>query len=215
MRGRRRAVLTAGLAALVGLAGMTAVRGYSETVSRQFGALRSVVVTTTPLEAGTVIDPQRAGQTLEGRRIPMRFAPSGSLELSSDAVGLEALVDLPSGSYMTTSVLSSPDGSGRRAGGSWTGLVPVEVTVHGVGALPGRGRRVDVLVSSAESFGRDSGTTLAARSALLVDVSATTEVGSAPGTGLVTLGLDRREAIRLVDAEADGRRITVIPVPTR
>ena len=39
-----------------------------------------------------------------------------------------------------------------------------------------------------------------------------TEGGTEPGPGRVTLGLARPAAIRLVDAEASGRRITLIPV---
>jgi len=209
---RRRALFTAALAAMAGLAGMTAVRGYSDTVSRQFGSLRPVVVTTGPLSAGTVLDPRRTERSMERRRIPARFAPSGPLSSPSEAVGLETVVDLPAGSYVTTAVVG-PSGEGRGGDGiSLRGVVPVEVSVHGVGALPGRGRRVDVLVSDQDGFGSASGTRVAARSAVLLEVSVAGEVGAQPGTGLVTLGLDRRAAVRLVDAEAAGRRITVIPV---
>lgn len=212
---RRRALVTAGLAAVVGLTGMSAVRGYSDTVSRQFGPLEPVLVTTGPLDAGTVIDPRRVEQSMERRRIPARFAPTDPIELPSAAVGLEARVDLPAGSYVTSAVLGPPAGERAGSGSAATGMVPVEVAVHGVGALPGRGRRVDVLVSDRDGIGAAAGTRVAARSAILLDLSVEEEVGALPGTGRVTLGLDRRAAVRLIDADAAGRRITVIPVPAR
>lgn len=215
MSRRRRALITAGLAAVAGLTGMSAARGYSDTVSRQFGQLRPVVVTTGRLEAGTVLDRRKVAGSMEQRRIPARFAPSGPLGTPAETVGLETLVDLPAGSYVTSAVVGPPGGPGNGDGVSATGMIPVEVSVHGVGALPGRGSRVDVLVSNRLETGSSAGTRVVAKSAVLLDLSVAAEVGSEPGTGLVTLGLDRRAAVRLVDAEAAGRRITVIPVPDR
>jgi hypothetical protein len=194
---------------------MSAVRGYSDTVSRQFGPLEPVLVTIGPLEAGTVLDPRRAERSMERRRIPARFAPAGPLGFPSEAVGLETRVDLPVGSYVTSAVLGPPAGDRAGRGDAAAGVVPVEVSVHGVGALPGRGRRVDVLVSDGDGIGSAAGTRVAARSAILLDLSVDQEAGAQPGTGRVTLGLDRRGAVRLVDADAAGRRITVIPVPDR
>lgn len=215
MSRRRRALVTAGLAAVTGLVGMSAARGYSDTVSRQFGPLRPVVVTTGPLEAGTVLDQRKVEGSMEQRRIPARFAPSGPLGIPAETVGLETRVDLPAGSYVTSAVVGPPGGTDQGGGVPAAGMIPVEVSVHGVGALPGRGRRVDVLVSNRLETGSSAGTRVAARSAVLLDVSVAEEVGAQPGTGFVTLGLDRRAAVRLVDAEAAGRRITVIPVPDR
>jgi len=212
---RRRALVTAGLAAVVGLTGMSAVRGYSDTVSRQFGPLEPVLVTTGSLDAGTVLDPRRVERSMERRRIPARFAPTDPLELPSAAIGLETRVDLPAGSYVTSAVLGPPAGDGAGRGSAAAGMVPVEVSVHGVGALPGRGRRVDVLVSDRDGLGAAAGTKVAARSAILLDLSVDQEVGTQPGTGRVTLGLSRRAAVGLVDADAAGKRITVIPVPAR
>lgn len=212
MTRRRRGVLTVALAAAAGLAGTALARNYSEDVSRQFGPLRPVVVSRMELREGVAIDPARAGRLLESRRIPIRFVPAGSFRTSSEVVGLHPKVDLPAGSYVTSGVVGPPaDGAGFGTSAG-RNLVPVEVSVHGAGALPGRGQRVDVLVSRSDLGGQAAKTSVVARSAVLLDFSSGAGVGTEPGTGRVTLGLGRGAAIRLVGAEAAGSRITLIPI---
>ena len=211
MSRNRRALVTAALAVVAGLAGVAVAGNYSDSASKRFGPLRPVVVMTEQLPSGTVLDPDRVRRSVGVRRIPVRFAPAGSFVARSEVIGLRARIDLTPGSYLTAPMVGPPEsGSGRRAGPP-EGVVPVEVSVHGAGALPGRGRRVDVLVSVPDSTGGDPDTSVAARSALLLELAPVAEVGAEPGTGRVTLGLGRRAAIRLVDAEAAGRRITLIP----
>lgn len=212
MSRNRRALVTAVLAAVAGLAGMALAGSYSETASKRFGTLRPVVVAIEPLPAGTTISPERARRSVEARRIPARFAPSGSFALPTQLIGLRTAVELPPGTYVTSVMVGPPEAGAARRGRVPKGVVPIELSVHGAGALPGRGRRVDVLVSTPDATGKDSDTTVAARRAVLLDLASGTEVGSEPGTGRVTLGLARPAAIRLVDAEASGRRITLIPV---
>ena len=212
MTRRRRGVLTVVLAAAAGLTGMALARNYSEDVSRQFGPLRPVVVSRTELREGIVIDPTRAGRLLERRRIPIRFAPAGSFRNSADVVGLRPKVDLPAGSYVTSGVVGPPGGGPGLGAPVDRRLVPVEVSVHGAGALPGRGQKVDVLVSRSNLAGQGADTSVVARSAVLLDFASEASVGTEPGTGRVTLGLGRSAAIRVVGAEAAGSRITLIPI---
>lgn len=215
MSRHRRAVITTVLAAVAGLVGMSLAGDFSESASNRFGPLEPVVVTTEFVPAGSVLDSSRAELSMERRRIPALFAPSGSFVLPSQVIGLEARVDLAPGSYVTSASFAPPGGKRKESGGPPRGVVPVEVSVHGVGAIPGPGRRVDVLVSSPDGPGGAPDTEVAARSALLLELAPEDEVGSEPGTGRVTLGLSRRAAIGLVDAEAAGRRITLIPVRVR
>ncbi len=191
---------------------MALAGNYSETASKRFGSLRPVVVAIEPLPAGTMISPERARRSVETRRIPARFAPSGSFGLPTQLIGLRTAVELAPGTYVTSAMVGPPDPGSERRGSVPRGLVPIELSVHGAGALPGRGTRVDVLVSTPDAIGNDADTTVAARGAVLLDFAPGTEVGTEPGAGRVTLGLARRAAIRLVDAEASGRRITLIPV---
>lgn len=211
MSRNRRALATAALAAVAGVAGVTLAGEYSDSASRQYGALRPVVVMTESLSAGTILAPERVGRSVEVRRIPVRFAPAGAFVTPGQVAGLRTRVDLVPGSYLTAAMVGPPEIRKGREAGPRRGIFPVEVSVHGAGALPGRGRRVDVLVSRPDAIGGDPGTRVAARSAVLLDLAPQTEVGAEPGTGRVTLGLSRRAAIGLVDAEAAGRRITLIP----
>ena len=212
MSRNRRALVTAALAAVAGLAGVALAGSYSDTASKRFGALRPVVVATEPLPAGMTITTDRARRSVETRRIPARFAPSGSFALPTQLIGLRTAVELSPGTYVTSAMVGPPEAGSERRGRVPRGVVPVELSVHGAGALPGRGRRVDVLVCTPDATGNDSDTAVAARGAVLLDLAPGTEVGTEPGTGRVTLGLARPAAIRLVDAEASGRRITLIPV---
>ncbi len=211
MSRNRRALVTAALAVIAGLAGVTVAGDYSDSASKRFGPLRPVVVTTEAVPSGTVLDQKRAARSLEVRRIPARFAPAGYFPVDSQVIGLLAKVDLAPGSYLTSALVGPPPVGRRPAGPARTGQVPVEVSVHGIGALPGRGRRVDVLVSAPDPTRSGADTKVVARAAVLLDLSPAAEVGSEPGTGRVTLGIGRRQVIGLVDAEAAGRRITLIP----
>jgi hypothetical protein len=88
--------------------------------------------------------------------------------------------------------------------------VPVELTVSGAGVLSGASRLVDVLVTSEGRIGGRGKTGVAAERVPLIAVA-----GPDPeaGTGLtkVVLGLTRRQAIKLIDAESFARRVTVLP----
>ena len=85
----------------------------------------------------------------------------------------------------------------------------MEISVAGAGALTGAGR-VDVLVTTDNDRGGGK-TVVAARKVPLIAVGRGGQSEAGPGLTEVTLGLTRRQAIRLVDAETFARRITVLP----
>jgi Flp pilus assembly protein CpaB len=212
-RGRAAAFLLAALlAAIVAAAiadryGASAVRGY--------GPLRPVVVVEGRIAAGQRIGPREASSALAVRRVPRRFAPPGALAAPQEALGLVARAALPPGSYLLGAQLgvarkgragSRPLGSGRH---------PVEIAVGGAGALlaagPGSGSKVDVVVT-AEPRGAGPGRTYVAAPAVPLLALRAAEEGAEPGaSAAATLGLTRRQALRLIAAESFARKITLLP----
>lgn len=212
-RGRALVFLVAALLAAAGAAsiadryGASAVRGY--------GPLRPVVVLGAGLAAGRRIGPREIGSTLTVRRIPRRFAPPGALAAPVEALGRVARMPLPAGSYLIDAQLRLP----RRASGRPEDLGgdrrPVEILVGGAAALlatgPGAGSKVDVVVTS-EPVGTGPGHTyVAAAQVPLLGLRAGPE-GSGPGvSAAATLGLTKRQALRLIAAESFARRVTLLP----
>lgn len=196
-------------AAGAALLAVALVGGYSTSVQESYGSLRPVVVLTRSLGPGQVISPKVAAASLETRQVPTRFAPFATLRDASPAIGMEVAAPLPAGSYLTTSALRVP-GSGKRPRDmAGPGRHAVEISVAGGGALSSSGK-VDVLVTSDDRAGGGS-TRIVARGVPLIAVGRSGQSDAGPGLTSVTMGLTRRQAIRLINAESFARRITVLP----
>lgn len=187
--------------------------GYGRSVVRGYGELRPVLVASANLRAGREIDPATAGEMLEVRRVPVRFAPEAALAVPREALGLVPTATIPAGSYLVAGQLRPPrlNGVGPSLG---HGRRPVEIAVSGAGALSAFGgqpvgSRVDVIVTS-EPSGSDEGRTYVAASAVPLLALAPAGAGE-PGEATVTLGLTRSQALRLIAAESFARRVSVIP----
>src|SRR5207253_230577 len=142
-----------------------------------------------------------------------RFAPAAALADPREAIGLVPAAPVPAGSYVLASQLRPPQ-LRRRPAGLPHGRRPVEIRVAGVGALTAFGAqpvgsRVDVAVTTEPSGSGSGRTYLAAAGVPLLALGAggTGE----PGEASATLGLTRRQALRLLAAESFARRVTVIP----
>jgi Flp pilus assembly protein CpaB len=199
------------VAALVaGGLGIALVSGYSASVSESYGALRPVVVVTRTIAAGELISPKLVGRRTEIRQVPLRFMPAGAVTVPLQASGYEARTPLPAGSYLTRSSLQIPGRDRPQGPRIGRGRLPVELTVSGAGVLEGGGKRVDVLVTTEGRIGGQGKTRVVAEGVPLIAVAGP---GPDSGTGLtkVVLGLTRRQAILLIDAEAFARRVTVLP----
>lgn len=216
MTRRRRALLFLCGALLAAAGGAALAEGYGEGVVRGYGPLRPVVVVEAGLAAGQEIGPRELGAALAVRRVPVRFVPAGALTAPAEALGLAARVALPAGSYLLAAQLGPPRGRGvgkRRLHG---GRSPVEIAVSGAGALLAAGSRaggsrVDVVVTGEPSGAGPGRTYVAAAGVPLLGLRAQAG-GPGPGaTAAATLGLTRREALRLIGAESFARRITVLP----
>jgi Flp pilus assembly protein CpaB len=199
------------LAALIaGGLGIALVSGYSASVSESYGALKPVVVVTRTIPAGELIAPRLIARRTEVRQVPLRFVPAGALSMPAQAFGFESRATLPAGSYLTRGALKPPGRDRPRGPRIGRGRVPVELTVSGAGALDGGGRRVDVLVTTEGRIGGRGETRVAAEGVPLIAVAGP-DPEAATDLTKVVLGLTRRQAITLIDAEAFARRVTVLP----
>jgi Flp pilus assembly protein CpaB len=211
-RGRAIGFLCSALLAAAAAAAIA--DGYGESVARGYGALRPVLVATSPLRAGHAIDPEAAGEALEVRRVPVRFVPPGALAAPAEAVGLEPVAPLPAGSYLLAAQLRPP-GSNRRAGRILAqGRGPVEISVSGAAALMAEGAqpvgsRVDVVVTT-EPSGAGTGRTYVAAAAVPLLGLAPQGESDGESTSAATLGLTRPQALRLIAAESFARRVTIL-----
>lgn len=211
MKRSRRAILLLVAAAATGTLAMVLVSGYSSSVIDTYGELRPVLVLTRDLPGRRVLSAKAAGRNLEVRQVPGRFVPARALTSPADAVGLQPLAALPAGSYLTANLLRLPGSDRPRIRPPGRGRSAVEIAVSGAGALAGAGGRVDVLVTSEPSTGGRGRTTIAASRVPLIAVGRPGAADAGPGLTRVTLGLTRREAIRLIQAESFARRLTVLP----
>jgi Flp pilus assembly protein CpaB len=210
-RGRAVGFLLAALLAAVAAAAVA--DGYGERVVAGYGELRPVLIASADLRAGEEIDPRAATEKLEVRRVPVRFAPPGTLAAPTQALGLAPSVPVPAGSYLLASQLRSPQDApgGAVLGG---GRRPVEIVVSGAGALSALGvqpvgSRVDVVVTTEPESSGSGRTYVAASAVPLLGLGPGGEGGA--GEATATLGLTRAQALQLIAAQSFARRVTVIP----
>lgn len=203
------------LAATLAAAAAAAIaNGYGDRVVSGYGELRPVLVASSGLPAGRRIDPEVAGEDLEVRRVPVRFAPPGALSAAAEAVGLVPAAPVPAGSYLLAAQLRPPRAAGPPAalGG---GRRPVEIAVGGAGAFealggPPVGAKVDVVVTTEPSGAGDGRTYVAAPGVPLLGLGPGAE-GVEGETATATLALTRPQALRLIEAESFARRVTLVP----
>lgn len=201
-------ITATGTAAIADRYGASAVRGY--------GSLRPVVVVGTRIAAGQRLGPREISSALTVRRVPLRFVPPGALVAAEEALGLVARTPLPVGSYLLGAQLGVAHerrtGPPRLGGGRR----PVEIAVSGADAMLATGQdltgsRVDVVVTS-EPLGPGPGRTyVAAARVPLLGLRPGPE-GPGPGSSAsATLGLTKRQALRLIAAESFARKVTLLP----
>jgi Flp pilus assembly protein CpaB len=215
MSRRGRAVAFLALALIAAAAAAAIADGYGSSVARGYGPLRRVVVLDSALPAGRRIGPRRARAALALRRVPERFVPPGALASPAEAVGLVPRAPLPPGSYLLAAQLGASRPRRARPSGLGGGRRPVEIAVGGAGALlaapPPAGERVDVVVTGEPRGPGPGRTYVAAAAAPLLGLRPGPEGSEAGGAAEATLGLTRRQALRLIAAESFARKITLLP----
>jgi len=215
MSRRRRALAFLGLALAAAVAAGAVADRYGASVARGYGPLRPVVVLNAGLAAGKRLGPGRIAAALAVRRVPERFVPPGALASPAEARGLTTATALPAGSYLLVAQLRRSKRRGvapHRLGGD---RGPVEIAVSGAEALltarSGRaGTKVDVVVTSEPSGPGPGRTYIAARRVPLLALRPGVEGAGPGGTSAATLGLTRRQALRLIAAESFARKLTLL-----
>jgi Flp pilus assembly protein CpaB len=216
MRRRRRALLFAMAALLAAVFAAAIADSYGASVARGYGELRPVVVALGELEAARPIDPHLAAAELEVRRIPARFVPPGALGSPAEAIGLVPGSRLPAGSYLVASQLHLPRSGKTPGAGLGRNRHSVEIAVSGAAALlvsgaPTAGTRVDVVVTTEPAGAGVGRTFVAAAGVPLLALGTGADGTDAGGVAAATLGLTRRQALRLIAAESFARQVTLLP----
>lgn len=215
MSRRRRALAFLLLALLAAAGAATIADGYGASAVRGYGPLRPVVVLASDIGLGQRIGPSQIRSDFAIRRVPERFVPPGALVAPGEALGLVTRAPLPAGSYLLGVQLGlgrQGDGEERRLGSDRR---PVEIAVSGADALlsagPASGSRVDVVVTSEPTDPGPGRTYVAAAGVPLLALRPGAE-GPGPGaTAAATLGLTKRQALRLIAAESFARKVTLLP----
>lgn len=217
MKRRRRALAFAVLALLAAAGAAAIADGYGGRAARGYGPLRPVVVLAADLPAGRRIGPREIAAGLERRRVPARFAPPGALAVPEEALGLITRAPLPAGSYLVGAQLGVGRTGGRRGGRRLArGRRAVEIAVSGADALlsdgpAAAGAKVDVVVTSEPSGSGAGRTYIAAARVPLLALRPRVEEAGATAGAVATLGLSKRQALRLIAAESFARRVTLLP----
>jgi Flp pilus assembly protein CpaB len=204
------------VAILAAAAAAALVAGYGSSVARGYGPLQRVVVLSSGLRPGRPIGPREVAASLQVRRVPVRFVPAGALELPGDALGLVPRGPLPAGSYLLAAQLRPPGHGPAARPGLIGDRRPVEITVSGAAALaaggPARGgTRVDVVVTSEPAGPGPGNTYVAAAGVPLLALGPGPDGPGPSGTAAATLGLTKRQALRLIAAESFARKLTLMP----
>jgi Flp pilus assembly protein CpaB len=216
MSRRARAVAFVVLALLAAAVAAAIADGYGSSVARGYGPLRPVVVMTRLLSPGRPLGPKEVAAAMEVRRVPLRFVPPGALTSPSDALGLAPASAIPAGSYLLAGQLHPP----RRRDSATPVLGdrrrPVEISVSGAeallaaGASP-QGTKVDVVVTTEPAGSGPGRTYVAAAEVPLLALGPGADGPGPGGASAATLGLTKRQALRLIAAESFARKLTLLP----
>lgn len=215
MSRRSRAVGFLALALVAAALAAGIADSYGSRVAGGYGPLRDVVIATRPLQAGKPVQPGVAADDLEARRVPARFVPAGALRSPAEAIGLVPAAALPAGSYLLAGQLRPPAPGRSRAEAIGAHRQPVEISVSGADALlatgaAGRGARVDVVVTTEPTAAGPGRTYVAAMAVPLLGLGPGSDGPGPGGTAAATLGLTRRQALRLIAAESFARKLTLL-----
>ncbi|HEX5375770.1 MAG TPA: hypothetical protein VFW48_06405 [Solirubrobacterales bacterium] len=214
-RRARAAVFLAGALLAAGLAAAIA-DGYGARIARGYGPLRPVVVVSGGLRPGEPLGPQEIAAALEVRRVPARFVPPGALGVPRDALGLAPVSAISPGSYLLASQLRLPKRHDRGVPALGARRRPVEISVSGAEALLAagvspRGTKVDVVVTSEPAAAGSGRTYVAAAGVPLLALGPGADGPGPGGASAATLGLTKRQALRLIAAESFARKLTLLP----
>lgn len=208
MSQRRRGILLAGLALVLGALAASDVAGRDAALRRRIGPSVDVVVAARPLDAGRTL---RAAD-LVVRHVPARWAPAGATGDPGRLVGLRLSAALPAGADVAPALVATAaavePGAAVRAGERLADVVAV-----GSAAAIRVGGRVDVLVTRERGDGAAGRTELALQDVEVLGVRAEpTAAGERSGPRVeATLRVTVREAVYLAAAQSFARELRLLP----
>ncbi|HEV2820480.1 MAG TPA: RcpC/CpaB family pilus assembly protein [Solirubrobacteraceae bacterium] len=217
MNRRRRALVLAGIALLLGGLAAADVAGREAALEQRLGDEIPVVVARADVSAGAVFEPRRLGV----RRVPARFAPVAAAAAPHELAGLRAAVDVPAGADVAVGMVDSGEETAVAGAPVRPGERVAELVAAGSPQLVQPGGRVDVLVTRTGEDGVPGSTELALEdvevlAAGAVDPGAGGE-DAAPATGAVrvaaSLRVTLRQAVYLAAAQAFASELRLLPRP--
>ncbi len=215
MSRRSRAIGFLGLAALCAIASASLAARYRGGVEQSYGPTRTVVTVERELVAGKALDADDLRRQLGRREVPERFIPPDAIVSPGQMEGARPVASVPAGSYLLVSHLRAPAAAGRLP----SRLSPIEVRVAAAGGLtrsrrPGAWAEVDVIAAREPGVGQEGRVVVLARAVPLLELRRSAAAGARQGGGWVaTLGLDRSQALRVIEAENFSRELRLLPRP--
>jgi pilus assembly protein CpaB len=204
---RRRAVLLAGLALLLGALAAADVANREAALRARIGAPVDVVVAARDIAPGASLRP---GQ-LAVRALPARYAPGLAFARAQQLAGRRVAVALPRGTVITQPMVASDDPQQPAGPDLRRGERVAELVARGSPALIVPGGHVDVLVTRERGDG-DGATTLALEDAeVLTTTPAPADDDKGGGERVrVSLRVTLRQAVALAAAQNFAREIRVL-----
>lgn len=219
MRRRRRGVALALVATACGGLAAAAVHDTVADVESRTGRPVPVVVAAKAIAAGTRLDRRRVARALTVREVPARYAPRDGLSSPAQVTGLEPVVQVLAGAYVTAPMLRDPRADRASVAPVRHGERLVEVRVSGGREFAEAGvpARVDVVVTTE---GRAGGgrTFVALEDVELVSSRPAGSIdpagaGGAPADTLATLRVSARAAVFLTNAQNFAREVRLLGRP--
>ncbi len=208
MSRRRRAVVLAVLALLLGSLAASDVAGREAALRRSLGVSVGVLVAQEAVAAGAPL----ARARLALRRVPARYAPADAFSGTADVAGLKAAVAIPAGTDLTPSLVADPAQIASAAVPVGPGERVAEIVAQGSPEHIVRGSRVDVVVTR-ETADSEGETTLALEDAEVLSAAPAPATGGEDSGPQVALSLRvrLREAVYLAAAQSFARELRVLP----
>jgi pilus assembly protein CpaB len=205
---RRRALLLAGFALLLGGLAASDVASREAALREQLGPTVGVVVARTDLAAGSRI----GREALSVREVPQRYAPRGAVGDPAALVGMRVNADVPAGQELLPVLVGGQDAQAATGPALRSGERAAEVVAAAPAGQVVPGARVDVLVTRDDRPGATGRTVLALEDVEVLaagDAPAAQEEGTARVAASLRVTL--RQAVYLAAAQAFARELRLLP----
>jgi pilus assembly protein CpaB len=210
---RRRALILAGIALLLGAIAASDVAGREAELEQRVGSPVKVVVAIKPIGRGQTIE----AAMLALRELPKKFAPEQSFAGAEQLIGARAAVAIAAGVDLQPALLQGADAGvdgALLAAGANERLSRV-IAVGDAGEIT-PGSRVDLLITRDTANGSAT-TRIGLRDAEVVEASPAAAVAEGSSAGLPRVALALRvslqQAVLLAEAQSAARELRALPRP--